>query len=229
MHPIICKIGPVTIYSYGLALVVAFAAGSILARMQAKREGINPDIIFNFLFTAFIFGIIGGRLFYVIENIKYYLQKPLEMIMLQHGGLSWFGGLILGVISGALYLKNKKLAVYKILDLVSPFIALAQAIGRIGCFLNGCCFGKTVIPIQIYSSLVLVIIFIILRILQDRPHKEGQIFFTYLALYSLKRFFVEFWRLDNPVVLWGLTLFQAISIFLILFSIFKLIKCRNTP
>ncbi len=228
MHPVICKIGPVTIYSYGLTLVVAFTAGCLVARRQAKRQGINPDIIFNFLFTAFIFGIIGARLFYVIENISYYLKRPLEMIMLQHGGLSWFGGLILGAFSGVLYLKNKKLPLYKVLDLVAPAVALAQAIGRVGCFLNGCCFGRTVFPVQIYSSLILVVIFISLRFLQGRPHKEGRVFFTYLLLYSLKRFSIEFWRLDNPVVFMGLTLFQILSIFLILFSAFKLIKCRNT-
>lgn len=237
MHPVICQIGPFSIYSYGLMLAVAFLICSALANIQAKKQNINPNIIFNFLFITFIFGIIGSRAFYVIENFTYYLKNPLEIIMLQRGGLSWYGGLILGGSSGILYLKKKNLGVYRVLDLVIPFLALAQAIGRIGCLLNGCCFGKAssfglyfeaedavLIPTQLYSSLILILIFIILRFSQDRPHKDGLIFYLYLSLYSSKRFFIEFLRADNPVIMYGLTLFQIISIALFLFSILMLIS-----
>lgn len=228
MYPVICKIGPFTIYSYGLMLVLAFTFSSALAAKKAKAWSINPDIIFNFSFIAFISGIIGARLFYIIENIAYYRKHPLETFMLQYGGLSWFGGLIFAIICGAAYLKKKKLSAYKTFDLIAPFIALAQAIGRIGCLLNGCCFGRTpFIPTQMYSSLLLILIFIILRFLQDRPHKEGQIFFTYLILYSLKRFFIEFWRLDNEIIFFGFTLFQLISVVIFSVSLLKLIKCKT--
>ena len=235
MYPEIYQIGPFTIYSYGSMLVLAFLISSALARSQARRQNINPGIIFNLAFIVFIWGILGARLLYVIENINYYLKNPSETIMLQHGGLSWFGGLILGVVSGIIYLKRKNLKVYTILDLVIPFVAIAQAIGRIGCLLNGCCFGKIskfglyfdthkliLIPTQIYSSLILIFIFIILRFLQDRPHREGNIFFTYLLLYSVKRFFIEFWRADNEVIFFRLTLFQIISIVIFCLALIKL-------
>ena len=222
MYPVICKIGPFTVYSYGLMLVVAFFVSTALAAQKAKKQNINPDIIFNFSFIVFISGVIGSRIFYVIENLGYYVKNPLEIIMLQHGGLSWFGGLLMGSLMGTIYLKNKKLAVYKTLDLVIPFVALGQAIGRIGCLLNGCCFGKTLIPIQTYSSLILIFIFMALRFLQDGAHKDGEIFFTYILLYSIKRFFTEFWRMDNAILLFGLTLFQLISIVLFCFSLLKL-------
>jgi len=217
-------------------LALAFMVSLILVRKQAIRRQIDFDIIFNFSFLAFIFGIIGARIFYIAENIDYYIKNPLEIIMLQRGGLSWFGGLILGGLAGILFLKNKKSAIYPILDLIMPFVALAQAIGRIGCLLNGCCFGKAsrfgiyfpvhdsvLIPTQIYSSLILILIFIILRFLQEGPHKEGQIFFTYLLLYSLKRFFIEFWRADNTVIFSGMTLFQLISILIFFLSFIKLL------
>jgi len=223
MHPIICKLGPFTIYSYGLMLAVAFLVGSILAGYQAKRQHFIPEIIFNFSFIVLVSGIIGARLLYIIENITYYVKAPAEIIMLPHGGLSWFGGLLSAIICGGIYLKKKKLSIYKIFDLMVPFVALAQGIGRIGCLLNGCCFGRTPVPIQIYSSLILIIIFVILRFLQDKPHKEGQIFFAYLMLYSLKRFFIEFWRLDNEIIFLGLTLFQLISILIFSFSVLKLL------
>jgi len=235
MHPIICQFGPFYIYSYGLMFVLSFAVALTLARHQAKKENLNPEAISNFAFLVFVAGIIGARLFYVIENICYYLKKPLEIIMLQHGGLSWFGGLILGVFCGVVYLKKKKIAVYRTLDLVAPFLALGQAIGRIGCLLNGCCYGKVsqfgiyfkahesiLIPTQIYSSLALILIFIILRFVQGKPHKDGQIFYLYLLLYSVKRFFIEFWRADNEIIFLGLTLFQILCTAIFFLSIFKL-------
>jgi phosphatidylglycerol:prolipoprotein diacylglycerol transferase len=225
MHPEICKLGPLTIYSYGLMLVIAFMVATWLACAEAKRRGIDPDVIFNLNFVILICGIIGGRVFYIFYNWGYYSRNPLEMIMLQKGGLAWFGGLIFGMASAVLYLKFKRLSFFKIADLLVPFIALAQAIGRIGCFLNGCCFGKesaygiyspaqgaVLIPAQLYSSLLLFFIFLILRFLQKRPHQTGQVFFAYLLLYSAKRFFIEFFRGDSSTILFGLTLFQFISL-----------------
>ena len=100
MFPIICAIGPFKIYSYGLMLAVSFLLAVTLAKIRAKKEGIDPELIFNFSFFSFIFGIVGARIFYVIENAGYYLREPLEILMLQYGGLSWFGGLIVGVIFG---------------------------------------------------------------------------------------------------------------------------------
>jgi phosphatidylglycerol:prolipoprotein diacylglycerol transferase len=224
MHPEICKIGPFTVYSYGLMLVVAFLTAGSLAIRQAKKEGLNPELIFNLLFFIALWGIIGARIFYVLENMRYYLANPVEIIMLQRGGLSWFGGLIAAFIFVVSYLKNKNIPLYRILDLLAPFVALGQSLGRIGCFLNGCCFGRTIFPIQLYSSLLLVVIFVFLRFLQERPHKTGEIFFVYLLMYSLKRFFIEIWRADNPVILLGLSLFQIISIVVFIISLLKLIS-----
>lgn len=212
MYPIICQIGPLKIYSYGLMLGLAFLFGSRLAMQQAKQEGLAPEIIFNFCLIVFIFGVAGARIFYVLENARYYLGNPLEIILLPQGGLSWFGGLALGVICAVIYLKRKHLSVLKILDLIAPFLAFGQALGRIGCFLNGCCFGEAFIPVQLFSSLLLLFIFVILRFLQDTPQRTtGNIFFAYLLLYSLKRFFIEFWRQDNPKIIYGLSLFQVLS------------------
>lgn len=204
-------------------LALAFLVSVGLAGFEAKREGIDKELIFNLWFITLIFGLIGARIFYVIENLDFYLREPLEIIMLQRGGLSWFGGLILGSCAAVIYLRSKKIPVYKVLDVIAPFLALAQAIGRIGCLLNGCCFGRTVIPIQVYSSLILLFIFIALRLTQGHKHKEGAIFFLYLALYSIKRFFIEFWRVDNEVIFSGLTLFQIISILIFCLASIKLI------
>lgn len=226
MHPIICKIGPFTVYSYGLMLVVAFFVASLLAGRQARRQGINSEKMLELAFIVFISGIIGARLLYVIENTVYYMKNPLEIIMLQHGGLSWFGGLFLGIACGIAYSKKHKLPVPQTLDLVAPYLALGQAIGRIGCLLNGCCFGSTVVPIQVTSGVILILIFVILRFLQEKLHQEGEIFFAYLLLYSLKRFFIEFFRQDNEVIFFSLTLFQVLSIAAFIIGAIGLLKSK---
>lgn len=236
MFPEICTIGPFTVYSYGLMLVIGFVLASWLACQQAKKLGLNPDTIFNMAFIAFVSGVAGARIFYVLDNLGYYLACPIEIIMLQRGGLAWFGGLMLGTLSAIIYIKVKKLSVYRALDLIVPFVALAQAVGRIGCLLNGCCFGRhadfglyfpvhqaILIPTQLYSTLLLLVIYIVLRLLQDRPHRDGQVFYAYLLLYALKRFFIEFLRADSSAVLLGLTVFQLLSIAVFFVSVVSLI------
>lgn len=242
MHPVICTIGPFSIYSYGLMLVLAFAVSTSLMVARAKQQNMDAEVLFNFCFAAFVSGVVGSRVFYVLENLGYYFKNPLEIIMLQHGGLSWFGGLMLGSITAIFYLKKKKLSVYRTLDFIIPYVALAQAIGRIGCLLNGCCFGRetqtaglyfethkaVLIPTQLYSSLALLAIYAVLRFMQNKPRPRGEIFFVYLLLYSIKRFTIEFWRADNEIIFYGLTLFQVLSIFLFVLSITKLVLIKTS-
>lgn len=224
MHPEICRMGHFAVYSYGVALVFAFWICTFLLRRAAPEAGFDPERITSLLFTAFFSGILGGRIVYILLNLKMYAADPLEIIMLQHGGLAWFGGFMGGAAGGILYCLRKKMPLLKTLDFISPYIALGHAVGRIGCFFNGCCYGKvsphgfyfpvhgeTLVPVQLYSSLLLVVIFVILRILQTRPHRGGDVFLFYMLLYSVKRFFIEFLRADGNVLFMGLTVFQVFS------------------
>ena len=237
MLPEICRVGSFTIYSYGLMLVLAFFVSAFLSSQQARKEQMDGEQIFNLCFYVFIFGIIGSRVFYVLINAPFYLHNPLEIIMLQHGGMAWFGGLIFGTSGAILFIKKHKMDLFRSLDLLAPFIALGQAIGRIGCLLNGCCFGREsefglyfkvfnqiLIPTQLYSSLLLLLIFISLRFKQDRKHLPGEIFCSYLFLYSLKRFFIEFLRNDSPRMFYGLTLFQILCLAMFFLSLGMFIK-----
>jgi len=225
MLPEICHIGPFTIYAYGLLLVIAFFVATFFARQQAQKEQVDPELIFNLCFYVFIFGIIGSRVLYILLNFAFYLRHPLEIIMLQHGGMAWFGGLFFGTAGALLFVKKHKLDLLRTLDLLAPFIALGQAIGRIGCLLNGCCYGrqsqwglyfkvydKFLIPTQIYSTLLLLLIFIFLRFKQNAKHLAGEIFCCYLLLYALKRFFIEFLRDDSARSFFGLTFFQILCL-----------------
>jgi phosphatidylglycerol:prolipoprotein diacylglycerol transferase len=213
-------------------LAIAFIISSYLAKKKAREQSINTEFIFNLAFIVLISGIIGARLLYVILNFYYYIKHLGEIIMLQMGGLSWFGAFFLGSSSAIIYIKKKGFNLYQTLDLIVPFVALGQAIGRIGCLLNGCCFGKPspsglyfiiynqiLIPVQLYSSLSLLLIFFVLRVIQDRPHRDGDVLFAYLMLYSIKRFLMEFLRADNEAVIFGLTVFHLISLAVFLLCI----------
>ncbi|MGD9015167.1 MAG: prolipoprotein diacylglyceryl transferase, partial [Candidatus Omnitrophota bacterium] len=90
MHPVIVKFGPVTIYSYGLMLVLAFSIATFLVGREGKRQGLNPELFFNLSFLILLSGIVGARLLYVIINLKFYLSHPLQIILLNRGGLAWF-------------------------------------------------------------------------------------------------------------------------------------------
>lgn len=229
MHPIIAKIGPLYIYSYGLMVAMGFAAAILLTYIHSSEFGIDKDKIIDFGIVVLLAGIFGARVLYVLINMKYYIIHPLELIDVTKGGLVWYGGFMFGILAGILFAKKNNINFWSGADLFAPFIALAQAIGRIGCFLNGCCYGSEVPsnyicsvvfpnesilrhPTQIYSSLSLLLLFVILRIWQKKRHFNGEIFLGYVMLYSFTRFCLEFIRGDNPKILSGLTMSQLISI-----------------
>lgn len=227
MFPIICKIGPITIYSYGLMLAVAVIVCSALLSRDAKSFGLKSDQIFDVVFWSVIGGLVGARLFYIFLNWHFFKEYPLEMIMVQKGGLAWQGALILGTLSGLLYVYLKKLPLLLVLDLCAPYIALGHSIGRIGCFLNGCCYGRPVSwgiyfplhearlhPTQLYDSAGLLLIFLVLKKYQGRVKWQGCVFALYMILASGLRFGVEYFRADHAILIWGMSLFQVVSLVL---------------
>ncbi len=240
MHPILFKIGPVTVYSYGVMLATACIVASFLAERDARLENIAPYKILDLALWVFIWGIIGARLMYVLLNLKDFLGYPLRVFALWQGGLSFYGGMVLGIGVGIRFLKKENLDMGKIADIVAPYIVLAHAIGRIGCLLNGCCFGKVTRlpwgiyfpgssylqhPTQIYSTLGLLGIYSFLKLTKFTFFKrmlgikqKGQIFILYTLSYSFMRFFIEFLRGDTRVFFFGLTVFQIISVVVFLVS-----------
>lgn len=220
MYPVIFKFGFIQIYSYGLMLIFAFWIFAFLLTRQAKAWNLTNDFFWNLSLVILLAGILSARLAYIALNFRFFLDNPQEVFMLWHGGLVWYGGFLGGMLAGSIYLKRKKMPLLKTLDLIMPYAALAQAIGRIGCFLNGCCYGRFFIPAQLFSSSGLLIIFVILRLLQALPHRQGFILACYLIAVSLERFIEEFLRGDSPRNFWGLTIFQVISIAVFLSGLF---------
>lgn len=221
MYPILFHFGFITIYSYGLMVAIAFLVSAFLLSQYAARLGLHKEFFWNLSFWMLWGGILGGRILYIILNLGYFIENPLELIMLWHGGLVWYGGFAGGLIAGALYIKSHQASLLDTLDIIMPFVALGHSIGRIGCFLNGCCYGpaELIVPSQIFSSLSLLGIFIALRLLQERPHPQGSIVAAYLLIASLERFVEEFLRNDSARSFWGLTIFQVISVGIFIIAI----------
>jgi len=226
MHPILFTIGPITIYSYGVMLATAVLVCTYFLSVDAKRYNISRETAYDLVFWCILGGIIGARIFYVFfVEWDYFSQNLFEILMLQKGGLAWQGGFIGGALAGVWFTRRNKISLRPTLDLAAPYIALGQSIGRIGCFFNGCCYGKPVAwgiyfpshnarlyPTQLFETVGLFIIFLILKKAQQKPHQAGFIFVFYLWLAAIERFVVEFYRADHELVWLGLSLAQLIAL-----------------
>ena len=219
---------------------IAVLVVSYLLTRDAKTRGINPDLINDISFWLVISGIIGARIFYIILYLPYFLQSPSEIVMIHHGGLAWQGGLILGCLMGVWLIKKNKLSLRTMLDLFAPYIALGEAIGRIGCFLNGCCYGKEVSwgiyfpvhdarlhPTQLYTFAGLLLAFFLLKKFQKNNFGSGKVFVLYLILASSLRFVVEFFRADHDILLWGLSIYQLMSLAIIASAIYVQTRLKS--
>jgi len=227
LHRILFHIGPFTLYTYGLFVAVAFVLGSLLILRDSKKAGISETAMLDCLLAILIGGIIGGRLLFVLINMGDYISDPARILMLHEGGLAFHGSLAGGLAAGAICAKLRGIPLLKGVDVVAPYIALGQAIGRVGCFMNGCCFGKVIdhgigvtfpgedvmrVPVQLYSSAALLVIFALLIAIRRGTRTRGAVFAWYLILYGIYRTMIEFLRGDNPAVFMGLDLAQLISV-----------------
>ncbi len=140
MHPILIPF-KFPIYTYGTLVALAFLAGLRIVLDRAARAGISKNLIFNVFLGVMAGAITGARLLYVVENWTYFRTAPLEILMVQHGGLSYFGGFVMAVTVSVFVIWHGKRKFFEVADIFMPALALGQAIGRLGCYFNGCCYG----------------------------------------------------------------------------------------
>jgi len=229
MYPIIAKIGPFTIYSYGMMVAIAFLFGIFIAKYEAVRKKINPDLLYDLSFYLLVGSIIGARVYYIFFfDLKSFLENPLSMFKIWQGGLSIHGGIFAGIITGLIFSKARKASFWVLADLISPSIILGQAIGRIGCFFNGCCGGINGHPTQIYELILDFSGFLLLWNLRKKIKFEGGLFLLYLMMYSVIRIIVSQFRVDN-LYLWGtgLTLADLTSIAMFIIATALFLKKRH--
>jgi phosphatidylglycerol:prolipoprotein diacylglycerol transferase len=235
VHPIAFQLGSFTIHWYGVMIALAFLAGLWTATLRARRENIPGEKIADVVLWLMAGSIIGARVVYVTTYWKdEFAGQPLsEIFMIQHGGLVYYGGLVGAAIAGIIYIRWKKLPLWKIADIVAPSIALGNAFGRIGCLLNGCCYGRAcnlpwairfpadhvthgvpVHPTEIYDALDNFILYLFLAWLFRRKKFDGQVFATYLIGYAVTRTIMECFRGDYPPdhIHYGLTPGELVSL-----------------
>lgn len=244
MHPVLFTIGPLQVYAFGCMVALGLAVSLWVMGRRARRDGFPPpDSLLDLVFAAVAAGFLGGRIFYVFQFSDWYFRHPLKIFAVWEGGLIFYGGFLGAMLGLAAVLRAKKIPILAGLDFLSPFVALTHAFGRIGCFLNGCCYGKKcdlpwavsfpglpapVHPTQLYEFFYDVLLFLFLSALVRRGF-PGRVFAFYLMGYSAGRFVIETWR-ANPAFWAGLTLNQGISILLFAagFFLYRVLKIRGT-
>lgn len=227
MYPLICRIGPVNIYSWGLMVALGSLAALFAGLRYGAKEGIKSETMLDFFVYMVISAAIGARLFYVIAFFSKFRDDLISVFYVNQGGLVFLGGLCGVLITALVYVKYHKIDLLQLLDALSPGTMLGYAIGRIGCYLNGCCYGIKLFgieqPTQIYSSVSGLIIFFLLARLYANKKYDGHIFLLALFLYSLYRFLLEFLRY-NPIHILIFTPNQLLAVLMLIVSAFILWK-----
>ncbi|MBN2308805.1 MAG: prolipoprotein diacylglyceryl transferase [Candidatus Hydrogenedentes bacterium] len=261
MRPELFHIGGVSFGAYRTLLTVAFITGTLLTVREAGRRGDCGALSPMAGGWGFLGAILGAKAFYIVQyDSPWHVWRA---FLLWGGGLVYYGGLAGGVAAVAVYLRIRRIPLVKALDIMAVYLPLGQAITRVGCFLNGCCYGTesslpwavrfppgsvafakhvnaglvdpaaghslTVHPAQLYMVAGLLIVFAVAKVVLHRKQHDGAVLFTYLLLYGVLRFFVEFVRGDNARSVAHLTVYQVISLGLIVGGGAALLWLRRRP
>ncbi|MBL7197817.1 MAG: prolipoprotein diacylglyceryl transferase [Candidatus Omnitrophica bacterium] len=248
MHPVLFKIGPITIYTYGFMVFLGIIVGLYFALKEAKKQDIDTNKIIDLFFWIIIWGFIGARIIYIFTEWHYFLKFPLRVFFAREGFV-FYGGFISAFLFAIWYIKKRNLKLWETADILAPSIAIGHAIGRLGCFFYGCCYGKPtnswigiifppespagqsgvpLIPTQLISSAVLFVIFCVLLIKKKHKKFQGEIFWIYVFLYAVARFIIEFFRGDPRGQIWIFSTSQFIGIFMAITAILILAGFKRT-
>ncbi len=235
IDPIIFNIGHFALRWYGVILMIAMGIGIWLTAREAERKGFKKDDIHDAAAWIIIGGLIGARLFHVLDHWSHeYAANPIRALYIWQGGLAIWGALIGGLIAGALIARLRGWHFPKLLDAAAPGLVLAQAIGRIACVITGDAMGKPTngpfgfaytnpnvmvpqlgvyyTPMPVYELIINLGIFAVLWGLRKRRWPDGRLFLVYLTLYSLERFFLAFTS-SYRIIAFGLTQSQIVAMF----------------
>jgi phosphatidylglycerol---prolipoprotein diacylglyceryl transferase len=242
IDPTIVKIGPIQIRWYGVMYILAFLASYFLVKYQIRKKRLPIDInTVNDLFLFLVIGlIIGARLGYVIfYNLPFYLAHPLKLFAVWEGGMSFHGGLIGIILCALIFSKKRKVNFWLMADLISVTAPIGLGLGRLGNFINAELYGRVTNlpwgmifpsagvlprhPSQLYELFLEgILLFGILWWIKDFPFKKGTLFCLFLLLYSIFRFFIEFFREPDPqlgFIVSFITMGQILSIFMFILSL----------
>ena len=217
MHPILFQAGAVTVYSYGFMIAVGIVAGMIYLIVEGKREaGLTFDQANSLFLYVFLAAVVGGKLFLFFEDPGGYASDPQEL--LTGRGFVFYGSLLMAIPAMWWFFRKHKLPFYRMLDVMAVTTCLVHMFGRVGCFLAGCCYGKPtgsmwgvtfthpscfaeplhtpLYPTQLMEAGYILVVMLFLLVIKKRRRFYGQLFLTYLMLYAVGRFILEFFRGD---------------------------------
>ena len=238
------EIPPFTLHTYGVLLALAFLAGLWAAGWQARKAGLNPAAIADMGVYVLIAGLVGAKLLLLIVEWGHYSRNPRELFSLVQSGGVFYGGLIGALPVAWWYARKHALSGWQTADVLAPAVVIGQSVGRIGCLAAGCCYGRAaevpwaisfhdeyaarivgtplnvpVHPTQVYESIACLVIFFILVAVAARKKFHGQVALTYVVLYAIVRFVIEFFRGDvvrGSILDGALSTSQFIAILMVL-------------
>jgi phosphatidylglycerol:prolipoprotein diacylglycerol transferase len=229
MHPILFELpwslgsfGHITVYTYGVLLAAAYLLGLQLARIRAKKRGLDQNRVLDLGIYIIISALVGAKLLLLVTDFRTFTADPRELLTLARSGGVFYGGLILAVAVALWYIRRIGLPLWTTCDVFAPGIALGHVVGRLGCLFAGCCFGKPtnvpwaitftdpfananvgtplnvpLHPTQLYEAGAEALILLVLLATESRGRRfPGRTFWLYMLLYAISRYIIEFFRGD---------------------------------
>jgi phosphatidylglycerol---prolipoprotein diacylglyceryl transferase len=253
MYPILFEIAGWPVYSYGVLLALAYLVGLQLAVVRARRRGLDGAKIMDFGIYLIIAALVGAKLMLLIVDFDYFRNQPREIMSIVRAGGVFYGGLIAAFLVGLWLVRRYQLPVWTTADLIAPGIALGHIVGRLGCLLAGCCYGKPTSmpwgitfthptaaanvgtplgtplhPTQLYDAgaELLILVFLLVSERRGKPF-AGRTFWMYMVLYGIARFIVEFFRGDERGMWLGVSTSQLVSLLIVPIGIIMLLRLRS--
>jgi phosphatidylglycerol:prolipoprotein diacylglycerol transferase len=242
------------LHTYGFLLAAGFLVALKVAAMRGKRFGYEANLIMDLGLYILVSSLVGAKLLLLIVDWPHYQHDPWSLV--RSGGV-FYGGLVAAVLTSIWFFRKHKLPAWQTTDILAPSVALGHAIGRLGCFSAGCCYGRPTTmpwgvtftdpyakeivgvplgvalhPTQLYESIVELAIFGILIYMTSRKKFDGQIFWSYVAMYSVARIIVEHYRgdLERGFAFGGaVSTSQIIATILLAVAVLALITLRRYP
>ncbi|HUC76538.1 MAG TPA: prolipoprotein diacylglyceryl transferase [Vicinamibacterales bacterium] len=249
MYPRLFEFGPITVYTYGVLLALAYLAGLKLAMVRAQARGLDANRVLDLGIYIIISALVGAKLLLLVTDYQTFSRDPRELLTLARSGGVFYGGLILAVGVALWYIRRIGLPLWTTCDVFAPGIALGHVVGRFGCFFAGCCYGKPtklpwgitftdpfaaanvgtplgvpLHPTQLYEAgAELVILAVLLATERKGRPFAGRTFWLYMLLYAVSRFFIEFFRGDERGAVGVFSTSQFISVLLAPLAIVMLV------
>ena len=255
MHPELFHLGPIHLRSFGTLMAIAFLAGTWLGMREAKRLGLDEDKLVNVILITLVASVVGARALYVLEHLAEFRRSWSSVLALWEGGLTLYGGIVAGTFAGLTAAKRMGLPQWHVADALTPSLAIGTMFGRVGCYLNGCCYGRPttlpwgvkfppgsfaaldvgdtpVHPSQLYNAAASLVLFTVLWLVRKRLRTPGVLFWSFVVAFALVRIPLDMTRSyeADAVLVRGIvqvTESQATSLILALFGTFMILRVRR--